>query len=234
MGIMLREVAADNFMGIQKVLTQPVMTFAPFVLFRGLMEMAALSIWLLSVKIEEIERTQRILTYRWYALNEELKYAHTTNDLKYISSVVNRINKLQQDAELVSILPVCDKKGITIGYGERIPPRTVIINNCLNGESIYRLFSAISHGQSWAIIQSSFREQTSNIEVYEKVKGSILEKNINPIAYMFLCIKSIEYLTRAEKEQFLYWGWDEKPLLELESEMMLKLKVIGHKHKILT
>lgn len=231
-GIVLREVAVDNLLGIQRVLTQPIMSFAPFVLLRGLIEMSAMSIWFHSIGINEIERTKRILTYRNYALQEELKHAHCVNDQELSRKILEKLQKLEEKASLIFVEAKRNIKNEIIGYGISMPTKTQIIKECLDAEAYYRYFSAISHGQPWAMIQSSFKEQKSKVMVFEDVQGSIMEKNISPISYFFLCQKSIEFLTKAEIEQFKYYGWDEKPLVHLELEMRLLFRKVNKTYKV--
>ncbi len=232
MGVVLREVAADNLMGIQRVLTEPIMTFAPFVLYRNLIEMSAMSIWFLSTGIHEVERTKRILTYRNEALKEELKYSHSINDQELAAKVSERIQKLQEKAVAISIDPKRNIKNEILGYGIVMPSRTEVIKDSLGDESVYRLFSAVSHGQLWAIIQSSFRKNSSDIYIFENVKGGVLEKNISPLSLIYLCFFSIEYVTKAEIEQFKLFGWDERPLMQLDLEIKMNLEQISQAYKI--
>ncbi len=202
-GITLREIAADNLMGIQRLLCNPVMTFAPFVLFRSLVEVSALSKWFMATSIDLRERVGRYFSYKNYSLTEEVKWLRSLGEDSKSTSILMKIEDVKKCAQDLGIEII------------RMPLKTYLIKDMLDAESTYRLFSAIAHGQHWAFLRSSFKAVKTESEIYDGIKGGFLEKDIEPIGILYLCLFSLTYLINAETEQFKYYGWDEKPLTQL-------------------
>ncbi|MBN2267387.1 MAG: hypothetical protein JW725_03550 [Candidatus Babeliaceae bacterium] len=232
LGVILREVAADNLLGIQRVLTEPVMSYAPFVLFRGLMEMTALSLWLMSTKIDNNTRVARYLRYKRYSLDEYRKYANSLGNQELIDYVTTRNVELSKVSSEFTVT-ISEYRLLESEDVQRdIPSRTAIIKECLDAEDKFRLFSGIAHGQHWAIIQSCFKKTEVGTEIYEGVKGGLLEKSIPLPAYIFLCLFSITYLTKCEIEQFDMYGWDSQKLKNIEQKSTSDIGGIVKKYNI--
>jgi hypothetical protein len=222
--ISLREIAADNLMGIQRLLISPIMSFAPFVLFRGLVEVAALSLWFSSTSLNAKERTERYFIYRHDSLIQQIKFINSDENHEKTIEIQQNLEKLKNNAEAIGL-------NITTRHSDKIiikqmPKRIEIIKDMLDAESTYRLFSAISHGQHWAYFSSSFKKGQTNVEIYPGIKGGIIEKNIEPIALIYLCKLSIIYLTKSEIEQFKYFGWDTAQLIQLLHQLNTKIEKI--------
>lgn len=211
--ILLREIAFDNFFGIQRLFSEPLLTFAPYILFRGLLEAISLSLWFSSTKLSAMQRTERYLIYRHDSLIQQNKLFHSTGEMAKIDSNNAKLIEIEENSKELGLNLIRTKKGKTSFI--KMPSKTQIINKTLDGEGIYRLFSAITHGQHWAIIASSFKKTKTDIDIYEGVKGGLIEKNIDPFAIIYLCILSLNYLSKGEIEQLNYFGWDSKPLVNL-------------------
>ena len=230
--IILRELAADSLFGIQRALQKPLMSYAPFVLYRNLVELASYGYWMISTDINQRTRTERYMSYKYDSLVEKIKFLRSTGDLEEVTVIEEGLRSFVKKAESLELKVAKNKHDKVIGFGRMMPSSTELVNSFTENDSTYKIFSAVAHGKHWAIINSSFKVKKPNIYVFKGIRGGILEKNVDPIAIIYLCLFSIKSMTKLVAEQFKFFGWDEQPLLDLEKSIKIELMDITKKYNI--
>ena len=213
-GNMLIESSADQLCALNKSLTEPVLTVAPFISARANLESSALAAWLLDTTIDAKERVQRSLSFRFEGLYQQVKFAQAAGlDTK---AAMKRIDDVEKLALSLGFPPIRDRKGKRIGIGQQFPKMTDLIGSVLNEESNYRLLSAFAHAHSWAIQQLSFipsQIHNNNNKSNFSSNTKFFEKALKPEAIIFLCHKTAYVFTRPVWNKAALYGYS---LLDLK------------------
>ena len=203
-------VAGDNTFAIVRALTQPVMTVAPWVLARAVLESASVAAWLLDPKIDASTRVSRSMSLRLKHLRDEVTYArsalarHPGADKDFTKAIEEgnrRIDGLPSVAQKRSISPGHDKKGKLIGFPDATPASTDLADNLGEGDT-YRLLSALAHGRSWAIMPLAAR----NAGVVAGVP--VIEQHLSANSAIFLMAGVAEWFSKPMWNYVLLNGWD--------------------------
>src|SRR5574341_767357 len=117
-GIVLIEVAADYVFAVTRTLTEPAETIAPWACVRGVLETSALSMWLLDTGINANERVKRSLAFRYEGLDQQKKFAQSTDGNIDPQIIISRIDEVEQIALELGFDKVTDKRGKRIGIGQ--------------------------------------------------------------------------------------------------------------------
>lgn len=155
-GNLMLEAAADHSFALTRLLVEPVPTIAPWTCARGALEASALSCWLLAEGISGRERVARGFAYRYVTLREQQKLARSTKDQPAIERIAARTDKVENKALALGFSRVLDKKDRRIGIGRAMPSTTDLIEDVFGQETLYRIFSAMAHSQSTAMLQLGF------------------------------------------------------------------------------
>ena len=157
---MLIESGGDHITAFVKMITESVEVFACLTCIRSMLEPCALASWLLDPRIDAHTRVGRVFAHRYEGLEQQLKLIRADgqrkNYLQEIQGIKDRIDTVEQDALKIGYAPIVDKRGKRSGIGERMPSATEVIKLMLDEESMYRLFSAVTHGHDWALIGLGF------------------------------------------------------------------------------
>ncbi len=128
---------------------EPAPTYAPFTVARSVVEALAEAAWL----IEPTERRTRYARGLSLARRETKSAQAINGDLKAAERVI------QQDAARLSFHLV--RKDFAAGYAEPIAGRGNMIGTLIpEGGRTYSLLSAISHGETWALVAVGYVEHT--------------------------------------------------------------------------
>jgi len=160
-GGLLIEVAADQMIAFTKTVTEPAQTIAPWTCVRSLIEAASLAVWLLDPDIEPRIRVQRSLAFRYEGLEQQQKIAKAAGDESSRRKIDKRLETTRDIARKLGISEGKSNKAQRHGIGQEMPTITNLIKNTLDEEVAYRLFSALAHAHSWALIQVSFQRTKS-------------------------------------------------------------------------
>lgn len=203
-------VAGDNTFAIERALTEPVMTVAPWVLARAVLESASVAAWLLDPKIDARTRVSRSMSLRLEHLRDQLTYArsalarHPEADkdfTKAIAAVKRRINGLPIVARKRGITPRHDKKRKLIGFPDATPAFTDLADNLGEGDT-YRLLSGLAHGRSWAIMPLAARNAGMVAGV------PMIEQHLSAKSAIFLISGVAEWFSKPVWNYVLLNGWD--------------------------
>lgn len=154
-GLML-EAAADHAFALTRLLVEPVPTVAPWTCARGALEASALSCWLLAADISSRERAARGFAYRHATLREQQKLARSINDQPAFDRIAARIDEVEGTALALGLSRVVDKNDRRIGIGRVMPSTTDLVEEVFRQETLYRIFSAMAHSQSTAMVRLGF------------------------------------------------------------------------------
>ncbi len=208
----LFEAATDNSSALVKTLTEPIETIAPWGCARVVLETSALATWLWDERIEACERAERSLVYRHEGLRQLLNFARSTEG--FFDPITTK--KRMKDVENIALqLNFAKIEKDQVVFLQTLPTETEIIGDMLKKKAVYRLFSAMAHGQSWALESLSFIETPESKKNIPLDGGKYLEKNISMKAIIFLCRETVINLSAPILMKFKLFGWDSKPM-ELE------------------
>ena len=203
-------VVGDNMSAIERALTEPVMTVAPWALARAVLESASVAAWLLESNIDATTRVSRSMSLRLKHLRDQLTYARSAlerrpvaeEDFKVvIPKVEDRIKGLSVVAQKRGIIPKHDKKGKLIGFPDAAPAFTDLADALGEGDT-YRLLSGLAHGRSWAIMPLAIR----NAGVVAGVP--IVEQHLSANSAIFIMSAVAEWFSKPAWNYVLLNGWD--------------------------
>lgn len=229
--LVLQEIALDNLEGIKRTLTEPLLTYAPFVLFRGLLEVSAISVWLGSTTVNSMKRAERFFIFRNNSLTQQKKFYNSINDSNNIKIIEEKIDQMIVNAQSKGLFDILHKKGERLVIVD-LPSSTELIKNIFDAEDTYRLFSAIAHGKHWAVILSSFNTVEKNIEIYKGIKGGRLEKDISPLFMLYVVRYSLLYLGKSLIERYKLFGYNPDSVIQLFEKSSQDIKSIAIAYEI--
>jgi hypothetical protein len=188
-GNFLIEGVADHLVAFTRTVTEPAGSISPWTCTRAALESAALASWLMQTGIDVNERVKRSFTFRYEGLRQQLKVVRAANQADKVTTVENRIHKVENDAMQLGHPQITNYHGITS-----------IIASTFDEEITYRLMSAVAHGHLWAIHQVGFK--------LEDGENLILHKHLEPLMAAFLCIKIANFLAKPVWLKCQLFGWD--------------------------
>jgi len=219
--------AADHLMLMIKGFTPPVMTLAPWVNVRSILELCAHVSWVLDLEINIETRVNRIFAIRYDELKQqkvisEIRNNRSRPDEKQTDAIKKRMKIVLDDGLTLGCPEIKNHKGITVSIGERMPLITDLVKVTLDREFEYRMTSAIAHGDIWATTQMGYQQ---NKKIASNEKGiTPIEKHITPEAIFYAFHISISAFSQC----FWYWwklyGWDENEITSLLDNTFDKLK----------
>lgn len=204
-------VAGDNIGALVRALTQPVLTVAPWVLGRTILESAAGATWLVDLDIDAKTRVSRSMSLRLSHLRDEATYLRSAlkehpeaaEDFnKALPQVEQRIDELPAVTRQRGIDPTHDKTGKLIGFAASTTPSFTDLADYIGEESNYRLLSGLAHGRIWAFLALAGRytgrtEGRPTIEQYLSANSAI-----------FLIAAATEWFSKPTWNYAQLMGWD--------------------------
>ena len=207
-GNILIEVSGDQLIAITRSITEPLLTIAPFVSARAILESSAIASWILDTSIDRKKRLERSFAFRYEGLNQQIKYGRSIGNKNEIDKVLSRVDEVEKQALDLGYDPVLDKNGKRIGIAMKMPSITTLVHDVLKEEGSYRFLSSIAHAHPWALQQISFQEVT-------KGKDLFFEKNIDPVYIFYLCNTVVRVFARSIWNMNNIFGWQEEKLINL-------------------
>lgn len=181
-------VMADHMESLHRLVNkEPLMVFSPWVLVRGILEEASIVLWLLDERIGCKERWSRSLNIRLEGLKVQKRIASSDTSLDNPRQIESRIAELSTLAGRLEISRRGEKRNPNrfgkIGH----PTLTDRIDKTLGEEAAYRILSAMTHGDNWALISMGFARDA------EGRYGP----DLNYVGALYLISKTIEWFARA-------------------------------------
>jgi hypothetical protein len=161
-GDLALEYAADHLSAFARLMSEPIEVLACFTCIRSMLEMSAIGAWVLDPAISSHDRVQRVFAKRFEGLEQQLKFGRCSSlDARKISDIENRIQHIESEALLAGYPKYrSPKNGRITAVGMPMPGATDMIRDVLDDEWLYRLLSAVAHGEHWAIVQLGFENVT--------------------------------------------------------------------------
>ena len=151
MALQLIESASDHAAAFVKTITPPIQPIACWTCARSMLETCSLASWLLDPHVSAHTRVKRGFAIRYKEIEQYLKYVRTIDGRdEDLQRIKKRIVDVERDACELGYPPVTNKMRKRIGIGQVMPTVTTVIKCILDEEGMYRLSSAVIHGQSWA------------------------------------------------------------------------------------
>ena len=223
-GTILLVSAADHALALTRLLlVKPVLAMAPYTCVRGSLESAALSRWLLSNRIDSRERIGRSFAFRFEGLSQQLKLARAKHDTNSCDAILSRMDKLDAQARSLGYGPVVGKKGNRIGIAQRMPSATECIRKTLDEEWLYRILSAMAHGQTWAQKQLSFH-------VPDPTEPTLLKKTLSTDAAAWLLWKAADTLAKPVWTKASLFGHDLDNLSRILETRYREMGLVENRH----
>ena len=205
-------VASDHMFALERALTEPVMTFAPFTIARVILEATATALWLLE-NIDLKARIARSLTLRLKHLQDERIYAinsHTANPhiqafREAIPNFEAREHYLISVASSFGIDECRSRNGRLLGFDHPLPNFVDLTESQLGEGNIYRLLSAAAHNRTWANLALGLRHAMRAGEPF-------VEQYLDPKAALFLIASSVDWFARSAWAYIQLNGGDLKRL----------------------
>ncbi len=196
------EGAADYMSGIVKTLTEPVETIAPWSLARGVMECSANSIWLGRPDISAHQRVCRSLAFRLKGIQEQSRLSKNAPEI--VTPLENSYRRLLETAEEAGVEIKINSNGVPTKIGVHLPSATDICESELGESTIYRVLSAMTHSQPFAIQQLSFRRIGPSKNDPERIDN---KKFLSNESVAFMCTFSGRSFLRALSARLKYFGY---------------------------
>lgn len=203
---LLLDSAGDHMAALERVLTEPVMTVAPWTISRSILESASLAMWLLEVDLHAPDRVARGITLRLHDLHEQLILARTASGLQLtIPQIEQRIKGVISQGQGYGLPEKRNRNGELLSFGESVPNGAQLAKRAFDAETIYRLLSSAEHNRTWAILQLSTLLAERNL----------LEPHLPTEGAFGLIISSVQWYARLIWNWFQLYGWDLNSLSEI-------------------
>jgi len=208
------EAAADYSMALVKTLTEPGLSFAPWLCARSVVESGALATWLWDTKINARQRVQRSIAFRHEGLLQQMKLARAARGYLDQTKIKKRLEDVEQLALELGMATKKEKKGIKrIVLEVEMPFVTQVISDVFQKEEDYRMLSAVVHGHQWAIQALALRLVKKGQDIFPGVKGGYLEKHLEYSHICFVCVEAITSLSHAVLMKFKLFELDIQPMV---------------------
>lgn len=223
--LMLFEAAADYGFALVKILTEPIEAVAPWSCARSILETSSLATWLWDVKLNARQRVQRSLAFRHEGLRQQLKFAQATKGELDPNKTIARLKEVEKIAVELGIAQVVQKKGNKqVVFSKPMPTITEVITEIADEQVNYRLLSAMVHGHFWALQPLSFGNVVESRNIFDGVKGKYVEKQLDYTAISYLCVTSVNSLSRSIFMKFQLFGWNLQPMIHVRDKAITEIK----------
>jgi hypothetical protein len=220
LGNILLDEAGDFIYGFHRLLEKPVLTFSQWALARGILEVCALSAWILDPTVSSRERIRRSLTRMYKAALEQRKFARVTDDLVLLQPSEERVGKVERKASRLGYEKFHNKKGVCIGFEKPIPSTTSLIVKYLEKEDKYRFYSAVLHGHHWAMTAIGYTASRSG-------NTTFVSRSVEPAIICLLTRDLVESFYIPLKNKVELFGWDFEVMEDLFGQFDSVQKQLG-------
>ena len=201
-------ITADHMRALERMITEPVMTFAPWTTGRSILSSSSIATWLLELDIATNTRVARSMTLRLKDLEDQKVFARcsVTTESNAAANFNEALQKLDQrvlilvnQAKERGVPEKRNRNGKLIGFGDGIPSDTDLAELTLNSGWTYRLLSAMEHDRNWASLALGFKKVPNTMAV---------QQNLRTEYALLLIHNGIEWFTRPAWNLFKLMGWD--------------------------
>ncbi|MGD9116530.1 MAG: hypothetical protein PVJ61_05055 [Dehalococcoidia bacterium] len=215
-GGILIKFATDQLSAFIRIITEPVLTFAPWTNIRSILEATAISVWLLDETINLNERISRSYAFRCKGLDQRVTFAQATKNPSQLSDAERQRDKVLMKAKGMGLTNY-DKNG-KIKLISPMPNTTNLVRDYLGEEDTYRLLSAMTHAHLWALIALGLSP------VADIPNGKLMEKSLSLNSVGYLTFKALNALQKAIMGKCKLFGW---PIEDIKKVFNNKLRTLA-------
>ena len=197
-------VAMDHMAAIDRLLTAPVTTFAPWTALRVVLESCCTALFLLE-RVEVKERITRGMALECKHLQDGQTFLDEVSRNAAVQQDRIRDTDLFIKTELCALAKTAENNNIELKYARRklivgkgVPNMVDLSGKTLRAAWMYRLLSGVAHGRSWA--------QVLGLGHVEDVKA--LTQELDPEMAAIVLRHAIVWVSRAIWAYFDLAGWD--------------------------
>ena len=201
---------ADNLQSLHRLLgKEPLMVFSPWVLARAILEEASMVHWLLDRKMTSKERWARSLNFRLEGLKVQKRIASSDNFFENPHQIESRVADLSVLAGRLGIPRRGERRNPNRFGNAGHPGLLDRIKKTLGEDTAYRILSAMTHGDNWALISMGFA----------KDEEGRYGPDLNYYGAVYVISKVIEWFARVHWEYGYCYNLDlERLSIMLEEE----------------
>lgn len=219
LGCLLIDYVADHASAFVQVLQEPAHVHTSWTIVRSMLESSCLAAWFLDPSIDAQKRVSRVFAHRYDCLEKQLTFGNATKrPAVEIEKIKDGMDELEREAVSLGYAALIDKNKKRYGIAERMQSATDLIESILEDGVMYRLLSAVAHGQHWAIRQLNF-SLTGASSDDDGVATTAIEKSVNLEGLAVLGSCAVRAFTKPIWYQCTYFGWDCLALEELLEEL---------------
>ena len=209
----LIESAADHLTAFRRTLIEPVLPISLWTCLRAILEASAIACWLIDPKINVSERIARSFARRYENLTQQKAIANSVGDTAGVGEAKNRLGEIEGESLTFGYPPIRDKNKKRIGIGRPMPTFTELVKDVLDQEIIYRISSAIIHGNQSVIMQLSFQKNNEGpVQQFKDVTLHMYEKNLSLSMLRGVCAVVALGFAKANWFRCVMYGWDQSEM----------------------
>lgn len=218
--------AGDHAFALKRVLTGPVMTFAPWTLTRSIVESCSQVLWLLDPALDGRRRVARGLNAQLTSINDSSRFIEEvpgTEAQAELAHLAWRRAQLAGVARDEGIDVKSGRGGRLLGFGESLPTITQVVRAAGYAKD-YSLLSGVAHQRMWATISTGF--SVVEEEVDHSPGHRRLEQSITPLHVMHLSTLSLKVIIEATYRFISFAGWEPR-LFAADIDSLLDQTILG-------
>jgi hypothetical protein len=210
------ECAADHTYALTRLIVEPVSTMAPWTCFRGALESAAFACWILDNRIDFAKRIGRSYAACWKELSAQLKLANAMKDRVAAARVRTLIAEAEDEARVAGYRILKNSKGEHIGIAEHMPSATDCIRGVLDEEILFRIASAMAHGETYALIRLGFHVPNTESPL-------MIAKHVKPETFALQLLTAADCLAKPLWARTNLFGHDSQQMTYIFERRYLEL-----------
>ena len=227
--------ARNSLLALRRVLTEPVLSLAPWGLARSVLELSSVAAWLLEPDIPVEAREQRGFNVRlsdiWRMAQYTRSLPSTSSSLidasKALQHLKIRLDEIAQQAGTLGLKANYDGTGWLRSVGDAgVPTATTLTGEIFGQPAVWHLLSGAEHGRLWALSGLGMRTVSQGFEP----GVSFIEESLPFPSALWLIDFPLACFTRAAWNRAAIAGWPVSPLVTLLSEAALILDMDPSHH----
>ena len=203
-GVRSLVVACDYTSALNRILSEPMLTFSPWTCLRHILELCSMCIWMLDSRIGPEKRATRSLNVQFQENDNERKFLRKSlsgnSEDTLIANANARETRLREQAQQLGIKEKRDKKSRFLGFGGGPTLITDRIDSTLKDTVPYSLLSPAAHGDTWAILALG----TETIST----RPARVVSDLSPVYALALITESFTCITKSLRTYYELYGYD--------------------------
>jgi hypothetical protein len=162
---------------------------------------------------------KRSFALRYEGLVQQVKVARAMCKPENLEASLKRIDEVERKAISLGFEAIVNSKGRRAGIGQVMPPITAIVSETLDEEITYRLLSAVTHANQWAVQQLSFDVLPMSVAATVSDAANpyglrALKKAAKPVCFQYLADQAMKAFTTPVLYKTKLFGGDYELLVK--------------------